>query len=134
MTDINRREALTADAALTVAATNITASPAPDPRVLTGLAIRHTVLFCLKWPPGSAAEAGFFKATEVLASLPQVQHFERLRQVSHKNNFKFGLSMQFADEAAYASYNQHPTHLAFVRDHWIPNVEEFMEVDYVPFS
>jgi len=95
------------------------------------LAIRHTVVFRLKWAAGSPEEGAFFRATEALASIPQVQQFERLRQVSTKNNYTFGLSMQFADETAYAGYNRHPVHLSFVRDHWIPEVEAFMEIDYV---
>ena len=40
--------------------------------------------------------------------------------------------MEFADQAAYASYNDHPDHVAFVRDRWIPEVETFLEIDYVP--
>jgi hypothetical protein len=26
----------------------------------------------------------------------------------------------------------HPAHLAFVRDRWMPEVERYMEIDYVP--
>jgi hypothetical protein len=93
--------------------------------------IRHTVVFRLKCAAGSPEEGAFFKAAEALALLPQVQQFERLRQISKKNNYTFGLSMEFADETAYASYNSHPVHLSFLRDHWIPDVEDFMEIDYV---
>ena len=93
--------------------------------------IRHTVVFRLKHAPGSTAERSFLDATMELAELPTVQHFERLKQVSAKNNFKFALSMEFADQAAYDAYNVHPAHAAFVRDRWIPEVAEFMEIDYV---
>ena len=93
--------------------------------------IRHTVLFRLIHPSGSPAEAAFLADASVLASIPGVTAFERLRQVSSKNPFTFGLSMEFADQAHYAGYNAHPAHVAFVRDRWIPEVAEFMEVDYM---
>ena len=38
--------------------------------------------------------------------------------------------MEFADEAAYAAYNGHPDHVAFVRDRWAPEVGAFLEIDY----
>ena len=83
-------------------------------------------------PKGSAAEAAFFAASEVLRTIPGVERFERLRQVSRKNDFRYGFSMEFADAGAYAGYNGHPAHVAFVRDHWVPEVEAFMEIDYEP--
>ena len=93
--------------------------------------IRHSVVFTLKHPAGSLAETEFLAAAEVLARIPGVQHFERLRQVSAKTDFAFMFTMQFADEAAYAAYNEHPDHVAFVRDRWLPEVERFMEIDTV---
>ncbi len=65
--------------------------------------IRHTVTFRLKHPPGSAAERDFLQAACALATIPGVERFECLRQTSGKNNFTFGLSMEFADVAAYAT-------------------------------
>jgi hypothetical protein len=94
--------------------------------------IRHTVAFRLKHPKGSPAEAAFLADALVLAAIPGVTHFERLRQVSPKNEFDFGFSMEFADEAAYQGYNDHPDHVAFVRDRWVPEIEAFLEIDYVP--
>jgi hypothetical protein len=38
--------------------------------------------------------------------------------------------MEFADQAAYQGYNDHPVHVAYVRDRWIPEVEAFLEIDY----
>ncbi len=93
--------------------------------------IRHTVVFRLKHAAGSAAEAAFLADAKVLAGIPGVMEFERLRQVSPKNDYRFGFSMEFADKAAHAVYNDHPVHVAFVRDRWIPEVEAFMEIDYV---
>ena len=93
--------------------------------------IRHTVVFRLKHAEGSAAVADFLNSAKGLAHIPGVQKFEQLRQVSAKNPYRFGFSMEFADQAAYSSYNDHPDHVAFVRDRWIPEVAEFMEIDYV---
>ena len=42
--------------------------------------------------------------------------------------------MEFADSSAYAAYNHHPLHVAFVRDYWVPEVEAFLEVDSTPLS
>lgn len=92
--------------------------------------IRHTVVFRLKHAPGSEAERDFLQAACALAKIEGVQKFECLRQVSTKNPYTFGLSMEFADAAAYAFYSDHPDHSAFVQGRWIPEVEEFMEIDY----
>lgn len=96
--------------------------------------IRHTVVFRLRHEKGSAAEQAFLDAAMVLRSIPGVKAFEQLRQVSLKNDYTFGFSMEFADEAAFAGYNDHPDHVAFVRDRWLPEVEAFMEIDYVPLD
>lgn len=96
--------------------------------------IRHTVVFRLKHPKGSAAEKKFLSHANLLAAIPGVQAFEQLRQVSPKNDYHFGFSMEFADQQAYAGYNDHPDHVAFVRDRWVPEVEAFLEIDYVPLA
>jgi len=94
--------------------------------------IRHTVTFRLHHPEGSAAEAAFLSDARVLAQIPGVERFEQLRQTSAKNPFTFGFSMEFADAAAYAAYDQHPDHRAFVADRWVPEVADFLEIDYEP--
>ena len=94
--------------------------------------IRHTVSFTLKHPARSDAERDFLETARVLAAIPGVEQFERLRQISAKSDFTFGFSMEFADQAAYEAYNAHPDHVAFVRDRWVPEVERFQELDYVP--
>ena len=94
--------------------------------------IRHTVVFRLKHPAGSAAEADFLAAALVLAEIPGVDRFERLRQVSRKNDYHFGFSMEFASQAAYDGYNEHPAHVRFVRERWAPEVADFLEIDYTP--
>jgi LAS superfamily LD-carboxypeptidase LdcB len=94
--------------------------------------IRHTVVFALKHSAGSAAEIDFLDAADVLADIPGVLKFEKLRQTSTKNDYAFGFSMEFVDQAAYTAYDQHPWHVAFVRERWVPEVLRFMEIDYVP--
>jgi Stress responsive A/B Barrel Domain len=97
---------------------------------LTGGRIRHTVVFTPRHEPGSAEEADFLAAGAALAGVPGVEAFEVLREVSPKNGYRFGFSMEFADEAAYAAYNDDPRHVAFVQERWIPEVADFLEVDY----
>jgi Stress responsive A/B Barrel Domain len=96
--------------------------------------IRHTVIFTLKHMPGSSGEASFLKDAKVLAAIPGVEKFEQLKQVSPKNDYQFGFSMEFASQAEYSVYNDHPQHVAFVRDRWIPEVERFLEIDYTPLG
>ena len=93
--------------------------------------IRHTVVFTLKHAPGSAEEKKFLEDALVLAGIPTVRNFERLKQVSSKNAFKFGFSMEFDDQAGYDTYDRHPVHVAFVRDRWKTDVTDFLEIDYV---
>jgi len=96
--------------------------------------IRHTVVFSLKHKKDSAEEQAFFAAAKKLAAIPGVKKFEMLRQTSKKCGFEYGLSMEFADQATYDAYSSHPSHVAFVRDRWIPEVAEFMEIDYVIYQ
>ncbi|WP_372807476.1 hypothetical protein [Pontiella sp.] len=55
-----------------------------------------------------------------------------LRETSPKNNFDFGLSMTFADPAAYTGDNNHPDHVAFVQWGWLKEGVDFLEIDHVP--
>ena len=96
--------------------------------------IRHTVAFRLHHPAGSAEERDFLSAAKALAEIPGVQRFEQLRQTSRKNDFAFGFSMEFADQADYDAYNEHPEHVAFVADRWVPEVADFLEIDYEPLD
>ncbi len=92
--------------------------------------IRHTVVFRLKHPQGSEEEKSFLAAADVLQMIPGVEKFEKLRQVSAKNGYAYGFSMEFDDEVAYQGYNEHPEHVRFVKERWVPEVEEFLEIDY----
>jgi len=94
--------------------------------------IRHTVVFKLKFPKGSSEEREFLEAAARLCSIPEVLNFESLRQVSPKNDFDYGLSMEFASQKDYETYNRHPDHTLFVQTYWSRSVESFMEIDYEP--
>ena len=99
---------------------------------LDGERIRHTVVFALRHGPDSAEEADFLAAAEGLGAIPGVDAFEVLREVSPKNGYRFGISMEFADRSAYTAYNEHPAHVAFVEQRWLPEVVDFLEIDYAP--
>ena len=57
--------------------------------------IRHTVTFSLVHEPGSAEERDFLQAAEHLASIPGVEAFELLAEVSPKSGYRYGISMEF---------------------------------------
>jgi Stress responsive A/B Barrel Domain len=92
--------------------------------------IRHTVAFTLVHPPGSDGERDFLQAAEELAAIPGVEAFELLAEVSPKNDYRFGISMEFANRGVYEGYNVHPDHIGFVKDRWLPEVSDFLEIDY----
>ena len=94
--------------------------------------IRHTVVFKLKHAPGSQGELDFLETRRKLADIPTVKKFECLRQISKKNSYAFGLSMEFASPQDYQIYNDHPYHVHFVQTRWIPEVLDFLEIDYEP--
>lgn len=92
--------------------------------------IRHSVIFKFKPSIDSVAMEKFFIAAKKLSTIPGVQNFESLKQISTKNNYEFGLSMEFANEALYQQYNNHPMHVHFIQEYWLNYVDDFMEIDY----
>ena len=98
--------------------------------MLDGTRIRHTVVFIPRHAPGSADESAFLAAAAELAAIPGVEAFEILRETSPKNGYRFGISMEFADRGAYDAYNEHPDHVRFVQERWLPEVADFLEIDY----
>ena len=96
--------------------------------------IHHSVVFKLKHAAGSQLEIEFLRAAQKLADIPGVNNFKCLRQISKKNNFDFGLSMDFESIENYQSYNDHPDHVHFVENFWVPEVTDFIEIDYEPYS
>lgn len=101
---------------------------------LRGTRVRHQVVFTLRHAEGSPEEAAFLDAMRGLADIAGVEEFQLAREVSAKNGFRFGGTMEFANQAAYDAYNEHPAHVAFVRDRWAAEVSDFLEVDLAPLT
>jgi hypothetical protein len=76
---------------------------------LTPGRIRHTVSFVLVHEPGSEQERDFLAAQARLGDIPGVEAYEMLREVSPKNGFRFGCSMEFAGPEAYRPTTSTPT-------------------------
>jgi hypothetical protein len=93
--------------------------------------IVHSVFFKLKHEAASTEESDFFVKAAKLAAIPGVENFQVLKEVSPKNPYSFGFSMEFATQADYDSYNNHPDHISFVQKVWLNEVAEFQEIDYV---
>jgi len=96
---------------------------------LTNGRIRHAVVFTLTHQEDSAEEADFLDAIARLEAIPGVEAFELMREVSPKNDYRFGLTMEFSDPTAYSTYNEHPDHVAFVQTRWDAEVSDFLEID-----
>ena len=95
--------------------------------ILSAERIRHQVVFTLK---PEADEADFLAAILKLQAIPGVEAFELMAEVSPKNGYAHALTMEFENRAAYEAYNEHPEHVAFVRDRWLSEVTDFQEIDY----
>jgi hypothetical protein len=93
--------------------------------------IVHSVFFKLKHEAASTEESDFFAKAAKLLAIPAVENFQVLKEVSPKNPYAFGFSMEFAAQADYDRYNNHPDHVSFVQDVWMHEVAEFQEIDYV---
>ncbi|CAI6080506.1 Dabb family protein [Cohnella sp. JJ-181] len=94
--------------------------------------IRHQVIFDLKHGKGSAEADRFLKdGWAILTSIPVVRNFEAFEQVSPKNDYTYGFSMEFATQADYDAYNAHPAHAGFVAERWENEVTRFLEIDFI---
>ena len=91
--------------------------------------INHGVVFTLKSDSVLSLEA-FLTETLKLKKIDGLMDFQIVRETSPKNKFEFGLFMKFKNPKTYQYYNNHPDHVSFVQNIWIPNVEDFMEIDY----
>ena len=92
--------------------------------------IRHTVAFALVHPEGSAEERDFLDAAERLATIPGVEMFELLSEVSPKKATGSGSRWSSPTARPTTRYNEHPDHVRFVRERWLSEVSEFLELDY----
>lgn len=93
--------------------------------------ILHSVFFQLKHEKDSAAEQDFLATGKALSEIATVENFKVLREISPKNEYDWGFSMEFVDQDAYTTYNEHPDHVAFVAHRWQQEVTTFMEIDYL---
>lgn len=97
--------------------------------------IIHSVIFTLKHDKESEAANQFLADGQaLLSSIPSVNNFQVFHQVSVKNNYQYGFSMEFASQDAYDAYNDHPVHTAFVKERWETEVVDFLEIDYKPYE
>jgi hypothetical protein len=92
--------------------------------------IRHSVILKLKPELSSEDKKAFFAAVNKLATIPDVQKFEILKQISSKNKFEYGISMEFDNQEQYDVYSNHAEHVAFIQNFWMKSVEDFLEIDY----
>lgn len=97
----------------------------------TNTAIRHSGLLKFKTNVTAEEKQAFFIALKDLEQIGGVEKMEISKQISPKNEFEYGFSMEFADEDIYKAYNVHPSHDAFVKNYWLKYVEDFMEIDTV---
>jgi hypothetical protein len=42
--------------------------------------------------------------------------------------------MDFENQKLYDDYSNHPDHVYFIEQFWLKDVEDFLEIDYEPFS
>ncbi|MFN8346926.1 MAG: Dabb family protein [Spirosomataceae bacterium] len=92
--------------------------------------IRHSVILTLKSDLSPEERQVFFNAVNQLAFIADVQKFEVMKQISLKNPFEYGISMEFETPAHYDAYSNHPEHTAFIQNFWLKSVEDFLEIDY----
>lgn len=98
---------------------------------MNAASIRHMVIFDLKHPEGSAEAEQFLQdGFETLTSIPVVNNFEVHRQVSAKNDYTYGFSMEFHSQEDYDTYDAHEKHVAFVEERWKKEVTRFLEIDF----
>jgi heme-degrading monooxygenase HmoA len=97
--------------------------------------IKHMVVFKLHAGKNNANAEQFLKiSAEELTTIPGVEQFEVLRQVSAKADYDYGFSMVFANQADYEAYNNHPVHTQYVAERWMKEVSSFQEIDFQIFE
>jgi hypothetical protein len=93
--------------------------------------IKHMVIFNLKAGKDNPEAEQFLADGQVqLTQIPVVRHFESFRQVSAKNDYDYGFSMEFESQQDYDTYNEHPLHVEFVQERWLKEVSRFLEIDF----
>ena len=94
-------------------------------------AIQHMVIFDLKHDAESPLTDKFLKdGLTILSQIPGVKNFQVYNQISPKNDFTYGFSMNFDRKVDFENYNNHPSHVSFVQDRWMKEVVRFQEIDF----
>ncbi len=92
---------------------------------------RHMVIFNLKSAKDDDKTKAFLSDGErLLTSIPGVQNFSVFHQISPKNSFTYGFTMDFDSEQEFINYANHPIHLDFVKNRWDTEVSDFLELDF----
>ncbi|EAZ81715.1 Dabb family protein [Algoriphagus machipongonensis] len=92
--------------------------------------ITHSLFFRLKYPIGSPEEHTFFNALAKLSTISGVENFTILKQISQKNEFDYGLNIEFENQEAFQTFHQNPHHALFFKIYWPDFVEDCMELDF----
>lgn len=94
-------------------------------------AIRHMVVFNLKYPKDSPEAENFIRtAREAFSQIPCAKNVMQCYEISPKNNYDYGFSFDFMSAEDYQTYNNHELHVKFVNEHWKTEVTDFMEIDF----
>jgi len=89
------------------------------------------VIFCLKYDKSDSRTDKFLSDSKsILGSIPAVEKFKLVKQISPNNKFHFGFSMEFKDKEAYEIYSKHPMHVNYVKQLWQKEVANFLEIDF----
>src|SRR6476620_2824765 len=91
--------------------------------------IRHTVSFTLAHPAGSAEERDFLDAARRLGAIPGVEAFDVLSEVSPKHGFRYGVSLEVANQAAYDGYSAHADHVRCGGARWLKEIGDCLAID-----
>lgn len=89
--------------------------------------IIHSVILTFK---ENAKKQDFFEAANKLANIEGVKNFKLLKEISPKNKFEYGISMEFDNQEQYDYYTNHAEHQNFIQNFWMNSVEDFLEIDY----
>lgn len=91
--------------------------------------IHHSAYFVFNDSLSSDDTELFFTEIKKLAAIPGVIGFKVVNEISPKNSYNYGVTMEFENQEAYQAYNSHPMHVDFVQNYWLKMVKDFMEID-----
>ena len=97
--------------------------------VVMGITVRSRSIFGTMWAGLQTIRGGNIEMFTELCNKARLEAFELMREVSPKNDYRFALTMEFADRSAYETYNEHQAHVQFVSERWMNEVSDFLELD-----